>query len=119
LVVSPDAERALWCEGLAERLKLARRLAGLSQAQVGARLGIPRVSVGACERGEREVRAWEVLVLAELYRVAAPWLLGVGDFWTLRVEDAELWRAAQVLGDADRDTLVSFARFLLAGPGPR
>lgn len=63
---------------IASRLKDARRMAGLSQAQVANILGLQRPSVSEMEAGNRKVTAEEIAQLAELYDVSASWLLGEG-----------------------------------------
>ena len=51
------------------RLKEARRLAGLTQAEVALRLGRPQSFVSKCETGERRVDIVELLAFSELYGV--------------------------------------------------
>ncbi len=62
---------------LAERLRTARELSGLSQGQVAKRLGIHRPSVSEIEAGRRRVSAEELTELADLYAVDLSWLAGV------------------------------------------
>jgi transcriptional regulator with XRE-family HTH domain len=62
---------------LAERLRTAREMAGLSQGQVAKRLGIHRPSVSEIEAGRRRVSAEELTELADLYMVDLSWLAGV------------------------------------------
>lgn len=62
---------------LAERLRTARELAGLSQGQVAKRLGIHRPSVSEIEAGRRKISAEELTALADLYAVDLSWLAGV------------------------------------------
>jgi transcriptional regulator with XRE-family HTH domain len=62
---------------LAERLRTARELAGLSQGQVAKRLGLHRPSVTEIEAGRRRVSAEELAELADLYAVDLSWLAGV------------------------------------------
>lgn len=68
-----DSKRGL----LAERLRTARELSGLSQGQVAKRLGIHRPSVSEIEAGRRRVSAEELTELADLYAVDLSWLAGV------------------------------------------
>jgi transcriptional regulator with XRE-family HTH domain len=72
----PDRKAAI-----AARLALARKQAGLSQAQVAKMLGLHRPSVSEAEAGRRNVTAAEVARLAEIYGVSADWLscTGVAD----------------------------------------
>ena len=69
---------------LAQRLRDARRQAGLTQEVVAEGLGIPRTSVVAIERGERRVQPAELVRLSELYGRQVHELLrapvGVHDF---------------------------------------
>jgi transcriptional regulator with XRE-family HTH domain len=51
-----------------ERLKAARRRAGLTQAEVAQRLGRPQSFVSKCESGERRVDVIELAAFARLYR---------------------------------------------------
>jgi transcriptional regulator with XRE-family HTH domain len=72
-------------EKIAARLKEARLLAGLSQAQAANKLGLQRPAVSELEAGNRKVSAEELIQFAELYRVNTSWLLGqevkaVGEF---------------------------------------
>ena len=52
---------------LPKRLRNARRDRGLTQEAVASELGLPRTSVVALEKGERGVRAAELVTLARLY----------------------------------------------------
>jgi transcriptional regulator with XRE-family HTH domain len=61
---------------LADRLRLAREQAGLSQGQVAKMMGMHRPTISEMEAGRRRVQAEELNRLAKLYRVAVPWLLG-------------------------------------------
>lgn len=70
-----DPER----EGLAQRLREARKLAGLSQAQVAELMDLHRPSISEIEAGRRRVDTEELARLAELYGVSTSWLLGEED----------------------------------------
>ena len=63
---------------IATRIREARKMAGLSQAQVAKILELPRPSITDMESGNRKVSAEEISVLAKLYDVSASWLLGEG-----------------------------------------
>lgn len=60
---------------LVERLRAARQKAGLTQAEVAARLGRPQSFVSKCESGERRVDAVELDEFAKLYRVPLGYFL--------------------------------------------
>lgn len=59
---------------IASRLRLAREMAGLSQAQVAKKLNLHRPSVTEMEAGRRAVSAEELTQLAKLYAVSVAWL---------------------------------------------
>lgn len=61
---------------VAERLKEARKMAGISQGQVAKMLGLHRPSVSEIEAGNRKVSADEMALLSEIYDVSVAWLLG-------------------------------------------
>jgi len=61
---------------IGKRLQEARKLAGLSQAQVAVLLDIPRPSVSEFESGNRRVSADELKLLCETYEVNLDWVLG-------------------------------------------
>lgn len=63
---------------IAARLREARKMAGLSQAQVAKMLGLHRPSISEAEAGNRKVSADEITKLAEIYDVSLSWLLGEG-----------------------------------------
>lgn len=92
---------------LAERLRQARELAGLSQGQVAKRLGIHRPSVSEIEAGRRKVSAEELAELADLYAVNLSWLAGVetdADEHQVRVELAA--RELSKLREEDLDRVL-------------
>ncbi len=59
---------------IARRVKMARGMAGLSQAQAARMLGIHRPSLSEAEAGRRKVSAEELSQLAEIYQVDLGWL---------------------------------------------
>ena len=61
---------------LAERLRVARKQAGLTQAQVARLLDIHRPTVSEIEAGRRNVTAGELNQFAEIYEVSMAWLSG-------------------------------------------
>lgn len=66
-----NVERA----AIGSRLRLAREMAGLSQAQVAKMLSLHRPSVSEIEAGRRKVSAEELSKLAEIYDVKLSWLI--------------------------------------------
>ncbi len=61
---------------MAERLRLAREQAGLSQGQVARLLDKHRPTISEMEAGRRRVMAEEAAAFADLYEVSPSWLLG-------------------------------------------
>ena len=63
-------------KSIGQRLRTAREIAGLSQAQVAKMLSLHRPSVSEMEAGRRKVSAEELVKLAEIYDVDISWLSG-------------------------------------------
>ena len=66
---------------MGSRLRLAREMSGLSQAQVAKMLSLHRPSISEMEAGRRKVSSEELCKLAEIYDVKLSWLVdsNVGD----------------------------------------
>ena len=64
---------------IGSRLRMARELAGLSQAQVAKMLSLHRPSISEIEAGRRKVSAEELAKLADVYDVNISWLTGTED----------------------------------------
>lgn len=62
-------------EKIAARIKGARVMAGLSQAQAADKLNLQRPAISEIEAGKRKVNVEEAIQMAELYRVDLSWLL--------------------------------------------
>jgi len=62
-------------ERIAARLKEARVMSGLSQAQAADKLGLQRPAISEIEAGKRKVGAEELIQFADLYKVDTSWLL--------------------------------------------
>ena len=65
-------------ELIANRIREARKLAGLSQGQVAKIIGLHRPAISEIEAGNRNVSATELARFAEIYDVSAAWLMGEG-----------------------------------------
>ena len=98
---------------IAERLKEARKLAGLSQGHVAKMIGLHRPSVTEMEAGNRRVSADELAQLAEIYDVSVAWLLGEAPE-TLDAQDPRLELAARELSKLKPDDLEHLLRLLAA-----
>ena len=62
-------------EQIAERLKEARMLSGLSQENAAKILNIQRPAISEIESAKRKVSAEEIIQFSKLYKVSATWLL--------------------------------------------
>ncbi len=97
---------------IAERLKEARKLAGLSQGHVAQLLSLHRPSVSEMEAGNRRVSADELARLAEIYDVSIAWL--VGEAPALDAQDPRLELAARELSKLKPDDLERLLKLLAA-----
>lgn len=61
---------------VAARLRLAREMAGLSQAQAAKLMDLHRPTVSEIEAGRRRVAVEELKLFARIYRVGVGWLAG-------------------------------------------
>lgn len=105
---------------IAERLKQARNLAGLSQGHVARMLGLHRPSVTEMEAGNRRVSADELARLAEIYDVSVAWLLGEAPE-TIDARDSRLELAARELSKLkpdDLDRLLKLLAVMRSDPTP-
>lgn len=102
-----DRKRAL----IAERIREARKMAGLSQAQVAKLLGLHRPSVSQIEAGERRVSADELGKLAGLLDVSVSWLLGDAPE-TIETNDPRVQLAARELKKLKPEDLDRLLRLL-------
>lgn len=98
---------------IAERLKEARKLAGLSQNRVAKMLGLHRPTISEMEAGNRRVSADELARLAEIYDVSVAWLVGTGPE-KIDVEDPRLELAARELTKLKPDDLERLLKLLAA-----
>lgn len=97
------------------RLREAREVVGLTQADVAAALGLPRTSVLSMESGQRKVTGLELRRLSRLYRRPVSWLLGEDDEPDAAAD--ALYRATADLTPEDKEQVLRFAQFL-AGANP-
>jgi transcriptional regulator with XRE-family HTH domain len=89
---------------IASRLREARKMAGLSQAQAAKELGLHRPSISEAEAGNRKVSADEIAKLAKLYDVSVSWLLGNGTE-KLNIHNDKIQLAARELQKLKSDDL--------------
>lgn len=107
MIDSKDTKRA----AIAERLKQARKAAGLSQGQVAKLLKMHRPTISEVEAGNRRVSAEELTKFSEMYDVTVSWLLGeTADH--LEIDDPRLQLAARELSKLNPDDLERLLRLL-------
>lgn len=104
---SPDAHRS----AIAERLREARKAAGLSQGQVAKLLQMHRPTVSEIEAGNRRVSAEELAQFAETYDVTVSWLIGE-TAEQLEMNDPRLQLAARELSKLKPNDLDRLLRLL-------
>ena len=74
---------------LGERIQLLRRRAGLTQRELGARLGCPPNAIVRLETGKiRDLKGARIVRLATIFGVSADVLLGLEPLEEERVERA-------------------------------
>ena len=61
----------------AYRLKMARKMSGLSQTQIAKILGLKRPAISEIEAGRRKVSTEEIAIFADTYDVDVSWLLNM------------------------------------------
>lgn len=96
---------------VAERLREARKMAGLSQGQVAKLLKMHRPTISEIEAGNRRVSADELARFAELYDVTTSWLLAE-TAEQLETDDPRLQLAARELGKLKPEDLDRLMRLL-------
>jgi len=107
MTAGPDAQRS----AIAERLREARKAAGLSQGQVAKLLQMHRPTISEIEAGNRRVSAEELVKFAETYDVTVSWLLGE-TAEQLEMNDPRLQLAARELSKLKPDDLDRLLRLL-------
>jgi len=104
---------------IGSRLRMAREMSGLSQAQVAKMLSLHRPSVSEMEAGRRKVSAEELFKLAEIYDVKLTWLTG-SDMGESPEEDKRIQLAARQLAKLnlkDRKRVLYLLRVLQSSEG--
>ena len=96
---------------IAERLREARKAAGLSQGQVAKLLQMHRPTISEIEAGNRRVSAEELVKFAETYDVTVSWLLDEAAE-QLEMDDPRLQLAARELSKLKPDDLDRLLRLL-------
>lgn len=89
---------------IAERLRMARDLAGLTQRQAAQLMDMHRPTISEIEAGRRRVSAEELLQFADIYGVAVSWLADENEDGSVRL-DERVKLAARELGKLQEDDL--------------
>jgi transcriptional regulator with XRE-family HTH domain len=110
-------DRATKKQIIANRLREARKLAGLSQGQVAKMMGLHRPTISEIEAGNRNVTATELTLFGEIYDVSVAWLSGEGAE-KLDPEDDRVQLAFRELQKLKPNDLDKLLRALAALRGP-
>jgi transcriptional regulator with XRE-family HTH domain len=102
---------------IAERLREARRLSGLTQGQAAKRMEMHRPTISEIEAGNRNVTMPELARFAQVYDVDLAWLSGVAAE-KLDLHDARLQLAFRELQKIKPEDLDRLMRALAALRGP-
>jgi transcriptional regulator with XRE-family HTH domain len=97
---------------IANRIKDARTMAGLSQAQAADKLNLQRTAISEIESGKRKVTAEEIIQFADLYKVDKSWLLLEDKH--LKMNEHVLFAARELnkLKPEDRDKIIDIIKML-------
>jgi transcriptional regulator with XRE-family HTH domain len=98
---------------IANRIREARTLAGLSQGQVAKIVGMHRPTISEIEAGNRRVSADEVVRFADIFDVSTAYLLGQTPD-KLAMDDPKLQLAARELAKLSPEALDGLLRALAA-----
>lgn len=109
MTATPDTSKQL----IGKRLQEARKLAGLSQAQVAKLLGIHRPSVSEIEAGNRRVSADELKTLCDTYEISIDWVIG-NKPEKVSADDDRLQLAARELAKLQPDEVDKLLRLFSA-----
>lgn len=103
---------------IAERLREARKLAGLTQGQAAVKMDMHRPTISEIEAGNRNVSVTELSKFAEVYDVDPAWLSGSGP-GQLDPQDEHLQLAFRELKKIKPEDLDRLMRALAALRGAR
>lgn len=99
-------------EIFAERLKEARRIRDLDQAELARRAGLPASSISHFEKGSRKPSFENLRRLATTLRVTTDFLLGRVDEPDAYAGADQLYRDVQNLSARDREIAEGFLKML-------
>ncbi|MDE2824069.1 MAG: helix-turn-helix transcriptional regulator [Chloroflexota bacterium] len=106
-------------KAIASRLRMSREMAGLTQGQVAKSLDWHRPTVSEIEAGRRRVSAEELTMLAEMYDVNVPWIVGEEDKGSSLAADRVKLAARELskLREEDLDRVLQLVQSLRASRG--
>ncbi|MEQ8289308.1 MAG: helix-turn-helix transcriptional regulator [Gammaproteobacteria bacterium] len=98
---------------IANRLRSAREMAGLSQGQAAKKLGFHRPTISEIEAGRRNVKSDELTQFANLYGVEISWITE-GKVGEDKINQSILAAARELssMNDEDIDTLINTIRMI-------
>ncbi len=94
---------------VAQRLRIAREQAGLSQGQVAKMLNFHRPTISEIEAGRRKVNTEELVKFSKIYEVSTDWLINSENENNL---DPKIELAARNLAKLNNDDLNKILRLL-------
>jgi transcriptional regulator with XRE-family HTH domain len=89
--------------GTGERLEILRKDNSLSQDDLAQRLETSRSMVNMWERGEREIKASDVVAIAEMFNVTADYLLGLTNVKSLNAGHQAVSKVTGLSEDVIKD----------------
>lgn len=95
-----------------ERLRAARRLREMDQAQLAAKAGLPAASISHFEKGNRKPSFDNLRRLARALDVSTDFLLGTVDEVGLGAAGQTLYRHVENLSDEDRSLAEGIMKLL-------
>ncbi|MEW8051118.1 MAG: helix-turn-helix transcriptional regulator [Candidatus Thiodiazotropha sp.] len=100
-------------EDIANRLRSAREMAGLSQGQAAKKLGMHRPTISEIEAGRRNVKSNEVVEFANLYGIEVSWITE-GIVSEDKIDQSILAAARELsaMKDEDIETLINTIKMI-------
>lgn len=98
---------------IANRLRMAREMAGLSQGQAAKKLNIHRPTISEIEAGRRNVKSDELVQFASLYGVEISWIME-GTVNEDKIDKSILAAARELssMKDEDIETLINTIKMI-------
>lgn len=98
---------------IANRLRSAREMSGLSQGQAAKRLGLHRPTISEIEAGRRNVKSDEFVKFSDLYGIEISWLTE-GKVNENKIDQSILAAAREIssMKDEDIETLLNTIKMI-------